>query len=78
MALGSKVAYQARAKELGIDQAAIDALEAKSIISYATYAYCCTFQPGQVDDSALKVFSYGCIRFSTYCSSLCEVQTSLL
>ena len=49
MALDSKVAFQTRAKQLGVEQAAIDALEA-NIASYATYAYCCTFQPGQVDE----------------------------
>ena len=57
MALGSKVAFQSRAVELGelgVSQVNVDALEAKGITSYATYAYCCTFQPGQVDDSALK------------------------
>ena len=43
MALDSKVAFQTRAKQLGVEQAAIDALEAKGIASYATYAYCCTF-----------------------------------
>ena len=56
MALDSKVAFQTRAKQLGVEQAAIDALEAKGIASYATYAYCCTFQPGQVDDTALRDF----------------------
>ena len=56
MALDSKVAFQARAIELGVTQADVTALETKAITSYATYAYCCTFQPGQVDDSALKDF----------------------
>ena len=56
MALDSKVAFQARTSELGVSQVNVDALEAKGITSYATYAYCCTFQPGQVDDSALKDF----------------------
>ena len=56
MALDSKVAFQARAIELGVTQADVTALETKGITSYATYAYCCTFQPGQVDDSALKDF----------------------
>ena len=35
----------------------MDALEARGITSYAiTYASCCTFQQGQVDDNALKDF----------------------
>ena len=51
MALDSKVAFQARAIELGVSQADVAALEAKGITSYATYAYCCTFQPGQVEGS---------------------------
>ena len=33
----------------------MDALEAKGI-SYATYACCCTFQPGHVDDTPLTDF----------------------
>lgn len=45
MALDSKVAFQTRAKELGVDQTSIDALEAKGTLSYATYAYCCVSQP---------------------------------
>jgi len=56
MALDSKVAFQSRPVELGISQVNVDALEAKGITSYATYAYCCTFQQGQVDDNALKDF----------------------
>ena len=56
MALDSRVAFQTRAKQLGVEQAAVDALGAKGIVSYATYAYCCTFQPGQVDDTALRDF----------------------
>ena len=41
MALDSKVAFQARAIELGVTQVDVTALEAKGITSYATYAYCC-------------------------------------
>ena len=39
MAIDSKVAFQNRALELGIDQLEIDALDAAGINSYATYAY---------------------------------------
>ena len=57
MALDSKVAFQSRPVELGISQVNVDALEARGITSYAiTYASCCTFQQGQVDDNALKDF----------------------
>ncbi len=56
MALGSRVAFQNRAKELGVDQGAIDLLELKGTNSFGAYAYCCTFQPGQSDDTALKAF----------------------
>eukprot|EP00435_Cladocopium_sp_Y103_P021325 s1919_g5.t1 len=42
--------------ELGLEQASIDTLSAAGINSYATYAYCCTYQPGQNDDSALVQF----------------------
>ena len=56
MAIDSKVAFQNRALELGIDQLEIDALDAAGINSYATYAYCSTYQPGQNDDTALIGF----------------------
>jgi hypothetical protein len=56
MAIDSKVAFQNRAAELGIEEADIEALADKGINSYATYAYCCTFQPGQTDDTALTIF----------------------
>ena len=56
MAIDSKVAFQNRAVELGIEQAEIDALDDAGIHSYATYAYCSTYQPGQNDDTALITF----------------------
>ena len=56
MAIDSKVAFQNRAVEIGIAQADVDALSDSGINSYATYAYCCTFQPGQTDDTALTTF----------------------
>ena len=56
MAIDSKVAFHNRALELGIDQLEIDALDAAGINSYATYAYCSTYQPGQNDDTALIGF----------------------
>ncbi|CAL1152867.1 unnamed protein product, partial [Cladocopium goreaui] len=51
-----RVAFQNRAVELGIAQADVEALSDSGINSYATYAYCCTFQPGQTDDTALTTF----------------------
>ena len=56
MAIDSKVAFQNRAIELGIEQDDVEVLSDKGINSYATYAYCCTFQPGQTDDTALTNF----------------------
>ena len=56
MAIDSRIAFQNRAAELGIEQDDIEALAEKGINSYATYAYCCTFQPGQTDDTALTNF----------------------
>eukprot|EP00435_Cladocopium_sp_Y103_P057714 s379_g20.t1 len=56
MAIDSKVAFQNRALELGVDQADVDALATAGINSYATYAYCSTYQPGQNDDAALIQF----------------------
>ena len=56
MAIDSKVAFRNRAVELGIEQAEIDALDDAGIHSYATYAYCSTYQPGQNDDTALITF----------------------
>ena len=56
MAIDSKVAFQTRALELGIDQLEVDALDAAGINSYVTYAYCSTCHPGQNDDTALIGF----------------------
>ena len=56
MAIDSKVAFQNRALELNISQANIDALNTAGKSSYATFAYCCTFQPGQADDTPLTDF----------------------
>ena len=56
MAIDSKVAFANRALELGIAEAEIDALKGVNITSYATYAYCCNFQPGQADDAPLTAF----------------------
>jgi len=56
MAIDSKVAFANRALELGITEAEIDALKGVNITSYATYAYCCNFQPGQADDAPLTAF----------------------
>ena len=56
MAIDSKVAFTNRALELGITDAEIEALKGANINSYATYAYCCNFQPGQADDAPLTAF----------------------
>ena len=55
MAIDSKAAFQNRALELGIEQLEVDVLDAAGI-SYATYAYRSTYQPGQNDDTALIAF----------------------
>lgn len=56
MAVDSKVAFQNRARELEIADVYIEALSAAGVSSFATYAYCCTYQPGQSDDTALVEF----------------------
>eukprot|EP00435_Cladocopium_sp_Y103_P034661 s1851_g9.t1 len=56
MAVDSKVAFQNRPLELNISQADIDALATSGITTYATFAYCCTYQPGQGDDTPLTDF----------------------
>ena len=56
MALESKISFQNRAKELEIPDDAVEALANAGISTYAGYAYCCTFQPGQNDDTALMDF----------------------
>lgn len=56
MAIDSQVAFKNRALELGIANEEIEALVAADITSYATFAYCCNFQPGQSDDTALTAF----------------------
>ena len=56
MAIDSRVAFNNRAVELGISSEDIEALSTAGINSYATYAYCCNFQPGQSDDTSLTQF----------------------
>ena len=56
MALESKISFQNRAKELEIPDEDVEALATAGISTYAGYAYCCTFQPGQNDDTALMTF----------------------
>ena len=56
MAIDSKVAFQNRAVELGIEQAEIDALDDAGVHGYATYAYCSTHQPGQSDNTVSNAF----------------------
>lgn len=56
MAIDSKVAFANRALELGVSTAHVDALALAGINSYGAYAYCCNFQPGQSDDTALTTF----------------------
>ena len=56
MAVDSKVAFNNRALELGVSEEQLDALALAGITSYGTFAYCCNFQPGQSDDTALTTF----------------------
>ena len=53
MALDSKVAFQQRAAQCLIPLSSIDALEANGIDTYATFAFCCNYQPGSQDDGPL-------------------------
>ena len=56
MAIDSQVAFKDRALELGTANEDIDALAAADTTCYATFAYCCNFQPGQSDESASTAF----------------------
>ena len=56
MALDSKASFQLRAKEIGISEERITALDGNGISTFAAYAYCATFQPGQADDRPLLTF----------------------
>ena len=56
MAIDSKIAFRNRALELGVTADDIDSLSDAGISSYATFAHCCNFQPGQSDDLALIQF----------------------
>ncbi len=56
MALDSKASFQARAKQIGLDDAQVTALERSGITTFAGFAYATTYQPGQADDAPLLTF----------------------
>ena len=51
--LESAAAFKKRAREVGISQAAIDALAASGVSSYGAYAFITPYQPGQADETPL-------------------------
>ena len=53
MALDSTVAFRQRAKEVGIEAADLVALERAGISTFSQLAFCCAYQPGGQDDTAL-------------------------
>ena len=56
MALDSEAAFQARALEVGISSADLNALKDGAINSYSRFAFCCAYQPGSGNKDVL--FSY--------------------
>ena len=56
MALDSKASFSQRAIEVGLTAANVRALEVAGVDSFAKYAYCTAYQPGQADDTALVDF----------------------
>ena len=56
MALDSKVAFHNRAREFGVSEADLTALDAVGVSTYSQYAFCCAYQPGGQNDGALFEF----------------------
>ena len=56
MALDSKVAFQQRAGQIGLQVMEIDALELAGVDTFAKYAFCSPYQPGQGDEKPLVDF----------------------
>lgn len=53
MSLESAAAFAQRAREVGISQPDLDKLVAAGISTFAEYAFCSTYQPGQASDQPL-------------------------
>ena len=56
MALDSKVAFQQRAGQIGLQVMEIDALELAGVDTFAKYAFSSPYQPGQADEKPLVDF----------------------
>ena len=56
MALDSKASFVQRAIEVGLTDRQVQALDTAGVNSFARYAYCTAYQPGQVDDTPLVQF----------------------
>lgn len=53
MALDSTVAFAQRAQQCGLPQESINKMREDGIATFAQYAFCCTYQPGGMDESSL-------------------------
>ena len=47
----SSAVFLARCEQLGLEQVHIDALKAKKLVTYSSYAWSCSYQPYQSDES---------------------------
>ena len=56
MALDSKASFVQRALEVGLTDRQVQAIDAAGVNSFARYAYCTAYQPGQSDDAPLVQF----------------------
>ena len=56
MALDSKAAFQERALVVGLSQANLASLSAVDVETYASFAYCTAYQPGQGDETPFVNF----------------------
>lgn len=56
MALDSRASFTQRALDVGLTEGQIQALDGVGVDSFAKYAYCTAYRPGQVDDTPLVNF----------------------
>ena len=56
MSIDSKASFSQRAAEVGLTEAQITALKNAGVDTFATYAFCASYQPNQPNDNALVRF----------------------
>ena len=51
MSVDSKASFQSRARDIGVPEGRIAALEAKNVATFSAFAFICSYQPGTPDET---------------------------